>query len=114
MVAGYLPYYKWQFAALRKLSKSMFALLPDVAEQLESVMRLSSAACYGGAGFGEGGKGSAPAIDQINGIVEHIAAEIVKELQREHLTTSTETFLEWQRPYIEDHIASDDPVLKSL
>ena len=114
MVAGYLPYYKWQFAALRKLSKSMFALLPDVAEQLESVMRLSSAACYGGAGFGEGGKGSAPAIDQINGIVEHIAAEIVKELQREHLTTSAETFLEWQRPYIEDHIASDDPVLKSL
>lgn len=114
MVAGYLPYYKWQFAALRKLSRSMFALLPDVAEQLESVMRLSSAACYGGAGFGEGGKGSAPAIDQINGIVEHIAAEIVKELQREHLTTSTETFLEWQRPYIEDHIASDDPVLKSL
>ena len=114
MVAGYLPYYKWQFAALRKLSKSMFALLPDMAEQLESVMRLSSAACYGGAGFGEGGKGSAPAIDQINGIVEHIAAEIVKELQREHLTTSTETFLEWQRPYIEDHIASDDPVLKSL
>ena len=114
MVAGYLPYYKWQFAALRKLSKSMFALLPDVAEQLESVMRLSSAACYGGACFGEGGKGSAPAIDQINGIVEHIAAEIVKELQREHLTTSTETFLEWQRPYIEDHIASDDPVLKSL
>lgn len=114
MVAGYLPYYKWQFAALRKLSKSMFALLPDVAEQLESVMRLSSAACYGGASFGEGGKGSAPAIDQINGIVEHIAAEIVKELQREHLTTSTETFLEWQRPYIEDHIASDDPVLKSL
>lgn len=114
MVAGYLPYYKWQFAALRKLSKSVFALLPDVAEQLESVMRLSSAACYGGAGFGEGGKGSAPAIDQINGIVEHIAAEIVKELQREHLTTSTETFLEWQRPYIEDHIASDDPVLKSL
>lgn len=114
MVAGYLPYYKWQFAALRKLSKSMFALLPDVAEQLESVMRLSSAACYGGAGFGEGGKGSAPAIDQINGIVEHIAAEIVKELQREHLTTSTETFLEWQRPYIEDHIASNDPVLKSL
>lgn len=114
MVAGYLPYYKWQFAALRKLSKSVFALLPDVAEQLESVMRLSSAACYGGAGFGEGGKGSAPAIDQINGIVEPIAAEIVKELQREHLTTSTETFLEWQRPYIEDHIASDDPVLKSL
>lgn len=114
MVVGYMPYYKWQFAALRKLSGSMFALLPNVGEQLETVMRLSSAACYGGAGFGEGGKGAAPAIETINGIVERIAADIVKELKREHLTTSGETFLEWQRPYIEDHIASDDPVLKSL
>ena len=44
MVVGYMPYYKWQFAALRKLSGSMFALLPNVGEQLETVMRLSSAA----------------------------------------------------------------------
>lgn len=114
MVVGYMPYYKWQFAALRKLSGSMFALLPNVGEQLETVMRLSSAACYGGAGFGEGGKGATTAIEKINDIVEQIAADIVKELKREHLTTSGETFLEWQRPYVEDHIASDDPVLKSL
>lgn len=114
MVVGYMPYYKWQFAALRKLSGSMFALLPNVGEQLETVMRLSSAACYGGAGFGEGGKGAAPAIEKINDIVEQIAVDIVKELKREHLITSGETFLEWQRPYVEDHIASDDPVLKSL
>ena len=114
MVVGYMPYYKWQFAALRKLSGSMFALLPNVGERLETVMRLSSAACYGGAGFGEGGKGAAPAIKKINDIVEQIAADIVRELKREHLTTSGETFLEWQRPYVEDHIASDDPVLKSL
>ena len=114
MVVGYMPYYKWQFAALRKLSGSMFALLPNVGEQLETVMRLSSTACYGGAGFGEGGKGAAPAIEKINDIVEQIAVDIVRELKREHLTTSGETFLEWQRPYVEDHIASDDPVLKSL
>ena len=114
MVVDYMPYYKWQFAALRKLSGSMFALLPNVGEQLETVMRLSSAACYGGAGFGEGGKGAAPAIEKINDIVEQIAVDSVKELKREHLTTSGETFLEWQRPYVEDHIASDDPVLKSL
>lgn len=113
-VVGYMPYYKWQFAALRKLSGSMFALLPNVGEQLETVMRLSSAACYGGAGFGEGGKGAAPAIEKINDVVEQIAVDIVRELKREHLTTSGETFLEWQRPYVEDHIASDDPVLKSL
>ena len=114
MVVGYMPYYKWQFAALRKLSGSMFALLPNVGEQLETVMRLSSAACYGGSGFGEGGKGAATAIKKINDIVEQIAADIVRELKREHLTASGETFLEWQRPYVEDHIVSDDPVLKSL
>lgn len=114
MVVGYMPYYKWQFAALRKLSGSMFALLPNVGEQLETVVRLSSAACYGGSGFGEGGKGAATAIKKINDIVEQIAADIVRELKREHLTASGETFLEWQRPYVEDHIVSDDPVLKSL
>lgn len=114
MVVGYMPYYKWQFAALRKLSGSMFALLPNVGEQLETVMRLSSTACYGGAGFGEGGKGAATAIKKINDVVEQIAVDIVRELKREHLTTSGETFLEWQRPYVEDHIVSDDPVLKSL
>lgn len=114
MVVGYMPYYKWQFAALRKLSGSMFALLPNVGEQLETVMRLSSTACYGGAGFGEGSKGAAPAIEKINDVVEQIAVDIVRELKREHLTTSGETFLEWQRPYVEDHIVSDDPVLKSL
>ena len=114
MVVGYMPYYKWQFAALRKLSGSMFALLSNVGEQLETVMRLSSTACYGGAGFGEGGKGAAPAIEKINDVVEQIAVDIVRELKREHLTTSGETFLEWQRPYVEDHIVSDDPVLKSL
>ena len=114
MVVGYMPYYKWQFAALRKLSGSMFALLPNVGEQLETVMRLSSTACYGGAGFGEGGKGAAPAIEKINDVVEQIAVDIVRELKREHLTTGGETFLEWQRPYVEDHIVSDDPVLKSL
>ena len=114
MVVGYMPYYKWQFAALRTLSGSMFALLPNVGEQLETVMRLSSAACYGGSGFGEGGKGAATAIKKINDIVEQIAADIVRELKREHLTASGETFLEWQRPYVEDHIVSDDPVLKSL
>lgn len=114
MVVGYMPYYKWQFAALRKLSGSMFALLPNVGEQLETVMRLSSTACYGGAGFGEGGKGAALAIEKINDVVEQIAVDIVRELKRKHLTTSGETFLEWQRPYVEDHIVSDDPVLKSL
>ncbi|TPF87024.1 hypothetical protein BW13_01885 [Bifidobacterium sp. UTCIF-37] len=114
LIVGYAPYYKWRFAALRRLSGRMFTLLPDVCERLETVMRLSSAACYGGAGFGEGGKGSAPAAERIESIVESIARDIVKELRREGLTTSDETFLEWQRPYVEEHIGSDAPCLHSL
>jgi tetratricopeptide (TPR) repeat protein len=112
--AGYMPYYKWQFAALRKLSTRMSTVLPDVCEQLETVLRLSSAACFGGAGFGEGGKGAAPAVEQIQGTVEHICTEIVTALQQQGLTDSSEQFLEWQRPYVEAHIGSDDPVLHSL
>ena len=46
VTAGYLPYYKWQFAALRKLSNRMASRLPEVCGKLESVMRLSSAACF--------------------------------------------------------------------
>nr|WP_243394263.1 DUF4037 domain-containing protein [Bifidobacterium parmae] len=114
MIAGYLPYYKWRFAALRKLSGGMFARLGDVCGKLESVMRLASAACYGGAGFGEGGKGSAPAAETIGRLVEEVAASIVKELRRDGLTRSDETFLEWQRPYVEEHIASDAACLHSL
>lgn len=112
--AGYMPYYKWQFAALRRLSKRMSTVLPDVCEQLETVLCLSSAACFGGAGFGEGGKGAAPAVEQIQGTVAHICTEIVTTLQRQGLTDSGEQFLEWQRPYVEAHIGSDDPVLHSL
>ncbi|PST46980.1 hypothetical protein CPA40_03245 [Bifidobacterium callitrichos] len=114
LIVGYAPYYKWRFAALRRLSGRMFTLLPDVCERLETVMRLSSAACYGGAGFGEGGKGSAPAAERIESIVESIARDVVRELRREGLTTSDETFLEWQRPYVEEHIGSDAPCLHSL
>ncbi|WEV47228.1 DUF4037 domain-containing protein [Bifidobacterium sp. ESL0690] len=112
--AGYMPYYKWQFAALRRLSGRMSTVLPDVCEQLETILRLSSAACFGGAGFGEGGKGSAPAQGQIQSTVEHICSEIVAELKNEGLTNSDEEFLEWQRPYVEAHIGSDNPVLHSL
>ncbi|MDF7664433.1 DUF4037 domain-containing protein [Bifidobacterium sp. ESL0763] len=114
MRAGYMPYYKWQFKALRKLSGMMFAVLPDVCARLENVLRLSSAACFGGAGFGEGGKGSKPAQEQVQSIVEGICVSIVDELKREGLTDSDEAFLEWQRPYVEAHIGGGDSVLRSL
>ena len=112
--AGYMPYYKWRFAALRRLSRRMAARLPDVCAQLEDVLRLASAACFGGVGFGEGGKGAAPAAKQVVSIVESICAEIVAELRREGLTDSDETFLEWQRPYVEEHIEHRDACLMSL
>ena len=111
--AGYMPYYKWRFTALRRLSRRMAARLPDVCAQLEDVLRLASAACFGGVGFGEGGKGAAPAA-QVVSIVESICAEIVAELGREGLTDSDETFLEWQRPYVEEHIEHRDACLMSL
>ena len=114
ITVGYLPYYKWRFAALRRLSGRPAMRLPDVCGQLESMLRLASAACYGGAGFGEGGRGTQPAADALADAVDRIARAVVDELRREGLTRSGETFLEWQRPYVEEHIGSPAPVLHSL
>ncbi|WP_019262035.1 DUF4037 domain-containing protein [Gardnerella vaginalis] len=112
--AGYLPYYKWQFAALRKLSARMASRLSNVCNKLESLMRLSSAACFGGSGFGEGGKGSSEAESKINEIIQNVCNEIVKELKYQGLSNCGETFLEWQRPYVEAHIKQKDACLHSL
>ena len=99
VTAGYLPYYKWQFAALRKLSNRMASRLPEVCGKLKSVMRLSSAACFGGDGsggdgFGEGGKGAGIAQKQVTQIIDSICEDIVRELQYEGLSDCGETFLE--------------------
>lgn len=119
VTAGYLPYYKWQFAALRKLSNRMASRLPEVCGKLESVMRLSSAACFGGDGsggdgFGEGGKGAGIAQKKVKQIIDSICEDIVRELQYEGLSDCGETFLEWQRPYVEAHINSRAACLRSL
>lgn len=119
VTAGYLPYYKWQFAALRKLSNRMASRLPEVCGKLESVMRLSSVACFGGDGsggdgFGEGGKGAGIAQKQVTQIIDNICEDIVRELQYEGLSDCGETFLEWQRPYVEAHINSRAACLRSL
>ncbi|RDW96891.1 tetratricopeptide repeat protein [Gardnerella vaginalis] len=112
--AGYLPYYKWQFAALRKLSARMASRLSGVANQLESLMRLSSAACFGGIGFGEGTKGSSESESKINEIIQNVCNEVVEELKYQGLSNCGETFLEWQRPYVEAHIKQKDSCLHSL
>lgn len=114
VAVGYLPYYKWRFAALKRLSRRPAARLADVCARLEDILRLSSAVCFGGEGFGKGGRGSAPAADRIRRIIEDICVEIVRELRRDGLTDSDETFLEWQRPYVEEHIVSDAACLRSL
>ena len=111
---GYLPYYKWQFAALRKLSARMASRLSNVCNQLESLMRLSSAACFGGIGFGEGTKGSSEAESKINEIIQNVCNEVVEELKYQGLSNCNETFLEWQRPYVEAHIKQKDACLHSL
>lgn len=112
--AGYLPYYKWQFAALRKLSARMASRLSGVCNQLESLMRLSSAACFGGIGFGEGTKGSSESESKINEIIQNVCNEVVEELKYQGLSDCGETFLEWQRPYVEAHINSRAACLRSL
>lgn len=112
--AGYLPYYKWQFAALRKLSARMASRLSGVCNQLESLMRLSSAACFGGIGFGEGTKGGSEAESKINEIIQNVCNEVVQELKYQGLSDCSETFLEWQRPYVEAHINSRATCLRSL
>ena len=114
VTAGYLPYYKWQFAALRKLSNRMASRLPEVCSKLESAMQLSSAACFGGSGFGEGGKGDSIAQKQVTQIIDSICEDIVRELQYDGLSDCGETFLEWQRPYVEAHINSRAACLRSL
>lgn len=106
--AGYAPYYKWRFAALRRLSARMGTRLAGVCEQLEQVLRLSSDACYGE------GASSREAADEISTVVNAICSDIVAELQREGLTHSNERFLEWQRPHVEAHIVSDAACLHSI
>ncbi len=119
---GYMPYYKWRFAALRRLSGRMATRLADMCPKLEGISRLASAACFGvatanastGTDVPAKADETAPAVSRINAIVERICSDIVDELRREGLTTSRETFLEWQRPYVEEHIVSAAPCLHSL
>lgn len=111
---GYVPYYKWLFAAWRRLSARPFAKLAEVCGQCERLLQVASAACFGGAGFGEGGRGSAPAVAEATSIVEEVCGQVVDQLTADGLSSSTDDFLEWQRPYVEAHIQGGDPCLHSL
>lgn len=116
VTVGYMPYYKWQFAALRSISSRIATVLPDVCEQLETLLGLASSACFAGpgAGSGEEDRGRGSAAGKATDIIERICSQVAKQLRREDLTPSDETFLEWQRPYVESHIANPDPCLRSV
>ena len=101
---GYLPYYKWRFAALRELGARPASRLHGVHRDLADVQRLASAACFGGAGFGEGGKGAAPARAALAVAIERACADVANELRAQGLTESVDPFLEAHRTEVQSRI----------
>ncbi|WP_062317379.1 DUF4037 domain-containing protein [Demequina maris] len=110
--AGYLPYYKWRFAALRRLAARPASRLPEVHRDLSEILRLASAACLGGAGFGEGGSGAGPARERLEAAIERMSARFVAELRAQGLSRSDATFLEHHRGEVQSRIR--DPWLRAL
>jgi hypothetical protein len=92
----------------------MASRLPQIVAELESILRIASAACFGGRGTAEGDQGARPAVTRVNASIEDICMAIVAELHEQGLINNAESFLEWQRPYVEAHISSDDPCLHSV
>ncbi len=103
---GYLPYYKWRFAALRALSTRPLSRLPDVHTDLSEALRLASAACFGGAGFGEGGKGAVPAREGVQAAIERVCDQVAAELRAQALSDSHDPFLERQRAAVQSLITN--------
>lgn len=108
---GYLPYEKWMVAALLRLAGRMGTRLGGVVEPLMEIMRLSSAACFGGAGTTEGEPGGGPARERLEGAIARICEQIVAELHRQDLSTVDAAFLEWHRPQLAARIR--DPWLRA-
>ncbi|KFI59668.1 DUF4037 domain-containing protein [Bifidobacterium gallicum] len=103
--AGYMPYYKWQFAALRRLSRRPAMVLDDVCADLEELLALASPAC---------GTSNKTARSRVAELVDTICSHVTRALLALGLTSSSHTFLEWQRPYVEEHIGSSDSSLHSI
>ena len=106
LTVGYAPYYKWRFAALRGISGRLATRLPQACGQLEQLMGSASDASRGQRGN--------PAYAHANALISQICNEIVAELRYQGLTSGSEDFLEWHRPYIESHISQEYPFLRSL
>lgn len=106
LTVGYAPYYKWRFAALRGISARPATRLPQACGQLEQLM--------GSASDASRGRNGNPAYARANALISQICNEIVAELRYQGLTSGSEDFLEWHRPYIESHISQEYPFLRSL
>lgn len=106
LTVGYAPYYKWRFAALRGISARPATRLPQACGQLEQLMGSASGASRG--------QRDNPAYAHANALISQICNEIVAELRYQGLTSGSEDFLEWHRPYIESHISQEYLFLRSL
>ncbi|MFR0558990.1 DUF4037 domain-containing protein, partial [Pseudoscardovia radai] len=84
MTVGYMPYYKWQFAALRRLSERPGMRLTGVCAELEALTVAD------------------PLSDRAATLVDSVCRQIVHTLRAMGLTRSDETFLDWHRPYVEE------------
>lgn len=102
--AGYLPYYKWEMAALERLCSRMGTHMADSYEPLLGIMTAASEASFGDT--------TSPAFLSATDQIATVCSMVVTELRTEGLTTSSEDFLEWHRPYVEEAIAN--PQLRSL
>lgn len=127
LTVGYMPYYKWQFAALRKLSRRPGMRLRGVCAPLEalcdldSLCAVNSSAVYSSAVYSStvdstasdsttmdstvaaanviGADALNPRAEQL---VDSVCRQIVAALQELGLTRSDETFLDWHRPYVDE------------
>lgn len=116
LTVGYMPYYKWQFAALRKLSRRPGMRLRGVCAPLETLCDMDSLCAVNSSAAGStvdsGAMDSTIALDNVVGadalnpraeqLVDSVCRQIVAALQELGLTRSDETFLDWHRPYVDE------------
>ena len=94
---GYMPYYKWRFAALRRLARRPGARLAQVVPLLESIVDLAALPMQR---------------DGLMEAVEQVCAHVVTELHVQRLSDSSESFLEHHRDAVAARIK--DPWLRGL
>ncbi len=121
LTVGYMPYYKWQFAALRQLSRRPGMRLRGVCAPLEALCDMDSLCAVNssavnssaaGSTVDSGAMDSTVTLDNVVGadalnpraeqLVDSVCRQIVAALQELGLTRSDETFLDWHRPYVDE------------